>query len=332
MRLDYPVPESFPILEDYLSYMETIQGRAAGTVKEYRYDLLFFFRFLRQHRGLVPKGMEISEVEIGMINETFIQSITLSDCYAFLAYLTRERKASAANRSRKVSSLRSFFKYLKTKANIIEADPTIELETPRQAKRLPRYLTLQESKALLAAADQKDNQFSERDYCILTLFLNCGLRLSELCSINLADISEDTLRVTGKGNKERTVYLNAACIHALEDYLAVRPKKNLKDKNALFISRQGNRIATSTVQRMIKKYLLQAGLDPKRYSTHKLRHTAATLMHKYGKVDIRLLQQILGHESISTTEIYTHVDSDSLHDAVDKNPLAGERAADEESS
>ncbi len=319
-------PTTFALLDDFLNYMQTIKGRADSTVKEYRYDLALFFRFLRQRRGLVPKLTKINEIEIHMINEEFVQSVTLSDCYAFLGYLTRERKASAANRARKVSAMRSFFRYLKSKVNVIENDPTADLESPSQPKRLPRYLTLDESRALLNAADNKENQFSERDYCILTLFLNCGMRLSELCGIDLQDIQGETLRVVGKGDKERTIYLNGACIQALDNYLAVRPKRNLTDKNALFISRQGNRIAPSTVQRMIKKYLYQSGLDPKRYSTHKLRHTAATLMHKYGQVDIRLLQQILGHESVSTTEIYTHVDSDSLHDAVDSNPLASLRS------
>lgn len=316
----------FPLLLEYLGYIEAIQGRSPLTVKEYGYDLTLFFRFLIKNRG-GQKDTPLKQTDISQIDIAFLRSVRLSDCYAFLTWLVRERNSSSANRARKVATLRSFFSFLKTKKAVIDEDPTYELEAPKKSKKQPRYLTLDESERLLEKIDSSEGQFSERDYCIVTLFLNCGMRLSELCGINMKDIASETLRVLGKGGKERTVYLNGACLDALEAYLKVRPKRGIKAdaKDALFISRQGNRISTSAVQRLIKLYIRQSGLDPSRYSTHKLRHTAATLMYKYGQVDIRRLQQILGHSSVSTTEIYTHVDEAGLHDAVESNPLASVR-------
>lgn len=319
-----PQKQSFPILEEYLAYMEAILGRSPLTIKEYRYDLQLFFRFLRLQRGEVRRGTPLEEIELDMINQNYLRQIQLTDFYAFLSWLTRERDASAANRSRKVSALRSFFKWLCNKRNYIETDPSSELESPKLPKRQPKYLTLEDSRKLLKRVDPEEDAFASRNYCILTLFLNCGLRLAELCSINTDDITGNTLRVVGKGGKERTIYLNQACLAAIEAYLPDRPK-HPKDKKALFISRQGNRLARTSVQRMIREYLKKSGIDPKKYSTHKLRHTAATLMYQYGQVDIRMLQQILGHESVATTEIYTHVDRAQLHEAVEKNPLAAER-------
>ena len=244
---------TFDLLEQYLTYIEAIRGSAPSTINEYRYDLRMFFRFLKQHRHLVDSDTKLNQIPIDDVNLAFIRQITLAECYSFLSYLTRERKASASNRSRKVASIKGFFKYLKGKAGLIETDPTVELEAPRQSKKLPIYLELHEAKALLDAADNTENQFSERDYCILTLFLNCGLRLAELCQINLSDIRGETLRVVGKGNKERTVYLNAACIEAIEQYLLVRPQK-IEGSRSSFISRQGNRMSHTTVQWTIKKY------------------------------------------------------------------------------
>lgn len=316
--------QTFPILEEYLGYMEAILGRSPLTVKEYRYDLQLFFRFLRHYRGEVPKNFPLEEIPLNTINQNYLRSIQLTDFYAFLSWLTRERDASAANRSRKVSSLRSFFKWLSTKRNYIDEDPASELESPKLPKRQPQYLSLEDSRRLLNRVDPEEDPFASRNYCILTLFLNCGLRLAELCSIDVDDINGNTLRVIGKGGKERTIYLNQACLAAIEAYLPDRPT-NAKEKKALFISRQGNRLARTSVQRMITQYLRKAGIDSNKYSTHKLRHTAATLMYQYGHVDIRMLQQILGHESVATTEIYTHVDRAQLHEAVEKNPLAQER-------
>ncbi|NLN45335.1 MAG: tyrosine recombinase XerC [Clostridiaceae bacterium] len=318
--------DSFRYMEEYLGYMEAILERSPLTVREYRYDLVLFFRYLVRERDRSWRGKPLKDVDISVVDETFLQSIHLQDLYAFITYVSRVRKGSPATRARKIATLRSFFKYLKAKSRILEEDPSYELETPKLVRRLPRYLSLEESQSLLNTASESDAINQVRDTCILTLFLNCGMRLSELCGISLGDIREDTLTVLGKGAKERTIYLNPACMEALEDWLKVRPKNDkLKDPEALFTTRLGTRISSKMVQVVVKRSLRQAGLDPARYSTHKLRHTAATLMYKYGKVDIRVLQRILGHESVSTTEIYTHVDNEQLHTAVDSNPLSGRR-------
>ncbi len=317
----------FPILDGFLGYLQAIRGRSALTVREYRYDLQMFFRF---HKRLLDPSLAaapFAETPIDDVDEAYLRTISLNDLYAFVTWLSRDRKAAAATRARKVASLRVFFKYLKTKARLIADDPASELDTPKLIRRLPRHLSLDESKRLLDSVSTVEPPFPERDYCILTFFLNCGLRLSELTGIDMSRIRDDTLTVVGKGAKERTVYLNGSCLEALDQWLAVRKNLNPKGggRDALFVSRRGNRISTKMVQVIVKRTIRSAGLDPSRYSTHKLRHTAATLMYKYGHVDIRTLQKILGHESIVTTEIYTHVDEDQLHQAVESNPLASER-------
>ncbi|MHB1485190.1 MAG: tyrosine recombinase XerC [Saccharofermentanales bacterium] len=317
------IQNSFDELDRYMGYMQAIKERSPLTMKEYRYDLVLFFRFLKRHKKLISSDTVFEQIPINDINEELLKQIDINDFYAFITYISIERKGSAATRARKIASLRSFFHYLKSKRRIITDDPTIELESPKQTRRLPKYLTLDESKRLLVSASDITQTYTDRDYCILTLFLNCGMRLSELVNINIKDIQEDTIKVLGKGAKERTIYLNSACIASLESWMVQRKVfKNSKVNDALFVSRLGTRISAKQVQIIVKKYLFNAGIDSKRYSTHKLRHTAATLMYKYGKVDIRALQQILGHESIATTEIYTHIDSDQLHTAVESNPLA----------
>ncbi len=311
--------EMFPVLRDFLSYMQTIKAKSPNTVKVYFYDLRVFFRFMKLHRNLCDKNIEFSNITITDIDLDLIGSITLSDLYAFLAYVSNDRDNSSYARARKVASLKSFFKYITLKAKLIDSNPATELESPKILKRLPRYLNVDESKKLLNSIE---GQFSERDYAIITIFLNCGLRLSELVGINLNNIKGNSINVIGKGDKERNVPMNQACIKALEAYMKVRPANGLKDRNALFISERRQRISRESVQKIVKKYIKAAGLDPERYSTHKLRHTAATLMYKYGNVDIRSLQELLGHESISTTQIYTHLDSKQLRTAVESNPLA----------
>ncbi len=296
------------ILKNFLTQKLTIEGRSPNTVKEYYYDLSGFLSYMKEIKG-----------HSGEIDIDFIKTIELNDIYNYLMYISTEKNNSARTRSRRVSSIKSFFKYLHIKVKLIENNPTEALDAPKTIKALPRYLELDESKRLLSCID---GRHKERDFAILTLFLNCGLRLSELVGINLTDIKKDSLVVKGKGNKERTIYLNSACRSALDDYLKVRPKLNLKDEKALFISGQNNRIYFKTVQFLVKKYIAAAGLDPLKYSTHKLRHTAATLMYKYGKVDVRALQEILGHEQLSTTQIYTHVSNDMIKEAVDRNPLS----------
>jgi len=306
------------IVKDFLNYIETIKGKSQNTAREYFYDLRLFLRFLKVHKNLTDKS-NIEEVDINDITIELIKTVTLSDLYSYMSFLSRERDNNASSRARKVASIKSFFNYLTNKAKLMEYNPASELESPKILKRLPKYLNIEESKKLLNSIE---GEYHERDYAIITLFLNCGLRLTELVNINLNKIKNDTLTVIGKGDKERTIYLNKACIKAIEAYLRVRPADCVKDRNALFLSERKQRISNKTVQYLVKKYIKNSGLDPERYSTHKLRHTAATLMYKHGKVDIRALQEILGHESISTTEIYTHVDNQQLKNAVESNPLA----------
>lgn len=307
------------ILKDFLSYMETIRGKSKNTIQEYYYDLRLFLRFLKIHKGLEQPGKEPGEIHIKNMDTNILKEVTLSDLYSFMSFLSRERDNSSSSRARKVASIRSFFNYITNKAKILDHNPALELESPKIMKRLPRYLNIEESKRLLAAIE---GVHKERDFAIIMLFLNCGLRLSELVDININRIKNNILTILGKGNKERTIYLNEACQKAIEEYLKVRSVDGVKDKNALFLSSRKQRISSKTVQYIVKKHIKAAGLDPERYSAHKLRHTAATLMYKHGKVDIRALQEILGHESISTTEIYTHLDSQQIKNAVESNPLS----------
>lgn len=312
-------------LNDFLDYMITIQNKSKNTVKEYNYDLATFLKFIKMHFKLTDekniKNIKYKDVTIETLNR-----VKLEDLHAFLAYLTKNYNSKATTRSRKVSSLRVFFKYL-TQKKLITINPAQDLETPKIGKRLPKYLTLEDSKKLLYVASEEDTRNTKRNFAITTLFLNCGMRLSELVGINIKNIAFDECQMTviGKGNKERTIYLNKACINAIEDYLKVRPKTNFANSDAekaLFLSERRQRISRRMVQQIIYDELRKAGLDSDKYSVHKLRHTAATLMYQYGQVDIRALQELLGHESISTTEIYTHVSNQQVRDAVEKNPLA----------
>lgn len=309
------------LVNDFLNYMETIRGKSKNTIIAYGYDLNLFFKFIKIRRNIVPADTELDQIYIGDIDEYIIRTISLSDLYSFLSFTANQRDNKNHARARKVACLRSFFKYLQNKAKVIDENPALDMEPPKTNSRQPIYLTLDESKRLLASIDGENK---ERDYTIITLFLNCGLRLSELVGIDINKINGDILTVIGKGNKERTVYLNKACLNAINAYLKVRPHDGVKDKNALFLSERKQRISKRTVQYLVKKYIGTSDLDTERYSTHKLRHTAATLMYKYGNVDIRALQHILGHENISTTQIYTHIDDDRLRSAVKANPLSGE--------
>ena len=315
-------------LNSFLDYTVTILNKSPNTVKEYNYDLAMFLKFIKMRFNMTNEE-EFSNITIKDIQLSTIKKIKLDDIHAFLSYLTTTYHSKAATRARKASSIRVFFNYLCAKANLIEVNPAQNLETPKLDRRLPKFLSLEDSKKLLNVTANEDNRNSKRDYAIITLFLNCGMRLAELVGININDIdfSENRMTVIGKGNKERTVYLNKACVNAVKDYLSVRPKEGIKtdkfnSKNALFLSERKERISRRTVQHIVDKELLAAGLDTKKYSTHKLRHTAATLMYQYGKVDIRALQEVLGHESISTTEIYTHVANQQARNAIESNPLA----------
>lgn len=314
-------------LNSFLDYSATILNKSPNSIKEYNYDISNFLKFIKIHFNLT-KETELDNINITDISYDTLKKITLNDIHAYLAYMTRTFHSKAATRARKASTIRIFFKYLTQKEKILEVNPAQNLESPKLDKRLPKYLSLEDSKKLLEiTANEDENRNAIRDYAIITLFLNCGMRLSELVGINTTDIdfSECKLTVIGKGNKERTIYLNKACMKAIQDYIECRPqgKKDTKNSDkALFLSERQTRIGRRTVQHIVEKELHNAGLDSKQCSVHKLRHTAATLMYQYGQVDIRALQVLLGHESISTTEIYTHVENEQVRKAVEKNPLA----------
>ncbi len=316
--LDYRV-EAPALIRDFLVYHETIQGHSRRTVDEYFLDLRNFFRFLKRDKRLVSEKIPFEEIPIDDINIQLAGSVTLTDVYSFMNFLSRDRGLNNASRARKVATIRSFYKYLTNKAKLLEVNPVQELDSPRPRKALPRYLDLNESLELLKAVEGPN---AARDYCILTLFLNCGLRISELVGLNKTDVRGDQLRVLGKGNKERVLFLNDACQRALADWMVERDAMTLLDKNALFVTRRRQRITTAAVHKLVKKYLAAAGLDSTQFSAHKLRHTAATLMLQNG-VDVRTLQEVLGHDHLNTTQIYTHVDSDDLRVAARANPLAG---------
>lgn len=309
------------LLNDFLIYLNAVKAKSPNTINGYSIDLKLFLKFLKKIKFKI-KDTDVENIDIKNIDNNFFKHITLNDLYLFISYCSTERENSSYARARKVASIKSFFNYLETKAKVLSYNPARELESPKISKRNPVYLTLDQSKKLLSSIDGKNK---ERDYAIITLFLNCGLRLSELVNIDINKIKEDTLTVIGKGNKERTVYLNDACIRAIENYMRVRPNDSAIDKEALFLSSRNTRINKRTVELMVKKYLKNASIVDGKYTPHKLRHTAATLMYKYGNVDIRALQQILGHESVSTTQIYTHIDDEKLRQAVQSNPLSEEK-------
>ena len=311
--------QCFPILRTYLGYMENIKGHSEKTVDGYFVDLRTFFRFLKQYRGLADEQQPESEIVIDDIDLPMLQSVTLNDLYEYLNYAKRDRHNNNKTLARKTVSLRMFFRHLTDHEHLLEHNPAQNLETPKTKKALPKYLSLEQSKELLQSVD---GEFAERDYCMLSLLLNCGLRRAEIAALNVDSVHSDhTLTVLGKGNKERSIYLNEACQEALERYLKVRPVDGVRDKKALFLSRLKKRISVQGVHYVVKGYLEKIpGLEE--YSTHKLRHTAATLMYQYGGVDIRVLKEILGHENLGTTEIYTHLSSKQIQEAAEKNPLA----------
>ena len=326
MDYRYEAPEE---IRNYLNYMSTIRGRSERTCKEYYLDLRTFFRFLLKKRKMVPEETPWEEISIEQVDLPLIASVTLTDLYDFLAYAQKELPTyhkspsttygnGSSARARKVAALRSFYRYLTEKVHKLDHNPVQNLESPKNKKSLPRHLSMEESVELLSHVE---SAYPERDYCIITLFLNCGLRVSELVGINLSDVRGDTLQVLGKGNKERVLFLNEACQQALQDWLTERNMLTLIDKEALFITHQNRRrISRAAVHKLVKKHLAASGLDSTQYSAHKLRHTAATLMLQNG-VDVRTLQEVLGHDHLNTTQIYTHVDSDDLRTAARANPL-----------
>ena len=314
-----------PLLRDFLYYMETIQGRSPRTVDGYYIDLRTFLRYIKAVKVQGMRDFEPTEIRIGDLDSSVICAVTLTDIYGYLNYALTERENTAATRARKVSSIRSFYKYITTKTNLLEVSPAKELDLPSVRSSLPKFLSLEESLDLLQAVAAAQNP---RDFCMITFLINCGMRVSELVGLNLPDLrkKEKTLRLLGKGNKERIIYVNDACLQAMEAYEPVRAKlladRHRTNENAMFLSERGSRISTRRVEQILEKYLAAAGLSGRGYSPHKLRHTAATLMYQYGGADVRVLKEILGHENLSTTEIYTHVSSQQIERAIDSSPLA----------
>ena len=318
------ITEASELIKDFLYYLQTVKGRSPSTVDEYFNDLRTFFRFIKVQKGIVPPDTPYQDIRVDDVDLALVSSVTLSDGYEFMNYLLRVRKNNKAARARKTTSVKSFYNYLTSKKHLLAVDPLKDLERPnaREKNPMPKYLTLEQSIELLNAVDGK---FKERDYCILTFFLNCGMRLAELVAMNYNDIKSDhTAQIIGKGSKKRLIYLNDACMSAFEAYMKVRPVDGVRaeDKYALFLSAQRRRISRESVQKLVYKYLEKIGLDSQGYSVHKLRHTAATLMYQHGNVDIRVLKDVLGHESLSTTEIYTHLDSRQIEAAAKSNPLS----------
>ncbi len=317
------------VLREFLIYHENIMGQSQLTISEYYLDLRMFLRFIKLMRADMPITTDLDTIDIRDIDISFIREIDTPDIFDFLSYLANDRAVnpespapdygiSAAARARKLSSIKSFYKYLTVRTKQLEENPVAELEYPKLRKSLPKYLTLDQSAALLQAVS---GQNEKRDYAILMLFLNCGIRRSELVGLNLTDVYEDRIRVVGKGNKERFVYFGSACRKAIDAYLEERKQIELSDNRALFGSRDKNRISVTAVHRLVKKALLQAGLDSTHFSAHKLRHTAATMMLS-GGVDVKTVQEVLGHENLNTTQIYTHIESTELKIAAEANPLS----------
>lgn len=319
MKLDSinDVPD---ILMEFLEYHSTVRGHSDKTVFAYYTDLKILFRYLKRRRHLASADVPFNEIDITDIDIDFIKTIKIEELYRYQSFSPdTDNSLSAASRCRRTSSVKSFFNYLTVKRHLLETNICQELDMPKRQSSLPKYLEESECERLLAVCDGK---FEYRDYAILMLFLSCGLRVSELVGLNLTDVYEDRVRVLGKGNKERIVFFAEGCREALDDYLAVRDNGKMRDedKNALFISNVGRRITSRGVEQMVNKKLMLAGLDASRYSPHKLRHTAATLMLKNG-VDTRALQEVLGHSSLNTTQIYTHLDNTQLHEAAMANPI-----------
>ena len=326
--MDYRT-EAPEILKGFLSYHETIKNHSKATVDEYFLDMRNFFRYLKLNRGLVPRDADFDDITIKDIDLDFVAKVNISEVYDYMSYLARDRVKNArsreqefglsdSSRARKIATIRSYYKYLTVKTKLLVKNPIQDIDSPKLKKTLPRYLSLDESIQLLEAVDGANK---ERDYCILSIFLNCGLRISEIVGLNIGDIKTDHIRVLGKGNKERVVFINDAVASAINDYLIVRKNIAAIDKNAMFLSNRRKRMSREAVHSMVKNTLLKAGLDRDKYSSHKLRHTAATLMLQNG-VDVRTLQEILGHEHLNTTQIYTHVDNAELRMAAQANPLA----------
>lgn len=313
------------VVRQFLIYNEAIKNKASSSIDEYFRDLQTFFRYIKLIKGKVFDDTQFDRIEINDVDIDLIKTINVNDLYSYLIFCKDDRNNNSTTRARKVSTLRQFFKYLTVHTHQLDENPAELLDAPKLKKALPKHLTLDNSLKLLNSVKESDSKNSVRDYCIITLFLNCGLRLSELCNLNVTDLNTDgSLKILGKGNKERVIYLNDACRSSLSEYLKIRPNEGIPadHKNALFISRNRRRISNKTVQHIVYSYLEKIGLGGQGLSVHKLRHTAATLMYQHGGVDVRVLQNILGHENLGTTQIYTHVADSQVKEAIDANPLS----------
>lgn len=307
-------------LNNYLVHLKVVRMLSERTISEYYFDIRLFLKYI--HKNNTGQDTVTEDVDIKDMSTDELKGISVTDIYNFIFYVADERQNDKRTRYRKKSSLKSFFRYLMKTERITESDPTADIDMPSPKATLPKFLSLDESMKLLKTSNSKD---SLRDYCMITLLLNCGMRLSELININIKDIDflENRMKILGKGNKERMVYLNNACISALKNYLEIRnDNPKAVDEPALFISNQNKRISKRRVQQIVENTVKAAELDGKGITTHKLRHTAATLMYQYGAADILTLKELLGHSSTSTTEIYTHLDSEQVRSAVEENPLA----------
>lgn len=331
MNPNVPLNSLPSLVREYASYKSVIQNASEKTVSEYLLDLRTFFRFLlARDMKIDPESEEFEKIDISTVDLEYIKHITMEDIYEFLMYADRTRGNMAAAKSRKLSAIKGFFKYLTTKRMMLEENPAANIESPKKQQALPKFLSLEESLLLLESVkNDKESKTKVRDYAIITLFLNCGMRVSELVGIDLNDVDRElrSMTVTGKGNKQRIIYLNDACRHALADYMDERlgDKHGKANTPALFLSNREQRISVKTVQWLVYKYLDMAGLESKHYSVHKLRHTAATLMYQSGNVDVRVLKDILGHEQLNTTQIYTHVSNRSMEEAMAQNPLSAQK-------
>ena len=317
---NYNTSDNPEYINEYLVHLRVVKMLSERTIEEYYFDIRLFLKYIRAVQ--TDTDLDIEDIKISDVTPDDLKKISVTDIYNFIFYTSDERHNKDRARYRKISALRSFFKYLTKVAHLVDTDPMRDIEVPSPKSSMPRFLSLNESMRLLNASD---NSESVRNYCIITLFLNCGMRLSELVGINISDVDffENRMRVLGKGRKERMVYLNNACIESINNYLAVRNENHKADSEpALFISNRGTRISKRRVQQIVEETLKLAGLDGKGLSTHKLRHTAATLMYQYGDADVLTLKELLGHSSTATTEIYTHLNDERVRNAVENNPLA----------
>jgi integrase/recombinase XerD len=293
---------------DFLDYCRTIKGLSDESISGYYNDLKMFFDYIKQ---LKKKN----------ITDRLIKNIELQDLHKFMTYLEKDCGNNARTRCRKVSTLKSYFEYLQNVTKLIISNPSYSLRKPKVPKTKPVAMSIQECEKLLNSLD-KDSYFYYRDRCILMIFLQCGLRLSELINIKVSDVQNIRMIINGKGNKERDAFLSESCIKSIDDYLEVRNDEEVseEDKEYLFLSREKNKISKRAVQSLVKKHMEDAGLDTNKYHTHSTRHTFATIAYDQG-ADIIKLSELLGHSNVNTSKIYITLKEEELREITNKNPL-----------